>query len=554
VWRDFETTRVPLFEYDGQRKCLVVVGRDVTKRKHAEAELRDSKNHYQAIVSSFDGQIYICSQDYKILFMNNSLIERTGHDAIGEPCFKTLHGLETVCPWCVNERVFKGEIVRWEVQSPKDGRWYYVVNTPIYNEDGTISKQAMIQDITERKQTEDANRQLEQQFHHAQKLESLGVLAGGIAHDFNNILTVILGHCYVASEGPFSEQESKRHFEQIETAGNRAADLCRQMLTYAGKSQLVQTRVNLWLLIDEVVKMLQAAIKKNVTIELDLNRNVSDINGDTGQIQQVVMNLIINAAEAIGENNGTIKVTLSNLLVADGTTEMDTFGTVVHSGAYTCLEVSDTGCGMDEETQKRIFEPFYTTKFTGRGLGMSAIRGIVASHNSLLQLSSTPGVGTSFKVCFPVSETSYSEEVSPATPALASLEHWAGTVLLVEDEQTLRVIGTTVLEIFGLSVMTAQHGREALEIYSSHSAEIDLIMLDLLMPVMGGVEAYHELRRIDPTVPIIICSGYDTESISDVIKNDPFTGFVHKPYRPEGLQNEIMRMMAQSVKGTNGLR
>jgi len=416
------------------------------------------------------------------------------------------------------------------------------IKTPMYDSEGKlIGVLGIAHDITKRKQAEENSLEMERKFQQTQKLESLGVLSGGIAHDFNNILTVILGHCYMAREDFIPEQEYKAAFQKIETAGNRAADLCRQMLTYAGKSPMERTRVNLWLLVDEVVKMLQAAIKKNVSIELDLKRVVPEILGDTGQIQQIIMNLIINAAEAIGANNGIIRVALTRVIVEADHTARDTFGTDIPAGGYVCLEVTDTGCGMDEETQKRIFEPFFTTKFTGRGLGMSAIQGIVKSHDAILQLTSTPGVGTTFKVFFPIPAASdYSETTSTES---APSEKASGTILLVDDEQTLRVLGATLLRALGFSAICASNGLEALEMYRERGNEIDVILLDMVMPVMGGIEAYHELRKISPTVPIIICSGYGVESVEQVTNNDPNAGFVHKPYKPKELRDVIVKMM-----------
>ena len=303
-------------------------------------------------------------------------------------------------------------------------------------------------------------------------------------------------------------------------------------------------RVNLWLLVDEVVKMLQAAIKKNVTIELDLKRDVPEIKGDTGQIQQIIMNLIINAADAICEANGTIRVVLTKE-VFEADQSADTFGTVIKAGRYASLEVTDTGIGMDEATQKRIFEPFFTTKFTGRGLGMSVIQGIIKSHEAILQLASEPGVGTTFKVLFPVPETSeYAKTTSTET---VSPEEVSGAILLVEDEEMLRVLGKELLEAHGFSAITASNGRESLEIYRERGSEIDMILLDLLMPVMGGIEAYHELRKINPTVPIIICSGYGVGSVENVIENDPHAGFMHKPYKPGELRDLLVRMMEASM-------
>jgi CheY-like chemotaxis protein len=263
--------------------------------------------------------------------------------------------------------------------------------------------------------------------------------------------------------------------------------------------------------------------------------------GDSGQLQQIIMNLIINAVEAIGDKKGTIRVVLKKTFIDSGSSETDTFGTAIQPGRYTCLEVTDTGSGMDEEIQKRIFEPFYTTKFTGRGLGMSAIRGIVSSHEGILQLTSTPGVGTTFKVCFPVPEVS--DHAESDASASHSVEKASGNILLVEDEQTLRDMGKALLEAMGFSTLTAHHGGEAVEIYRKRSSEIDVILLDLIMPEMGGVEAYQELRKISSTLPIIICSGFGVESASDVIEHDPHAGFVHKPYKPGELRNELVRMM-----------
>jgi signal transduction histidine kinase/CheY-like chemotaxis protein len=420
------------------------------------------------------------------------------------------------------------------------------VKAPIYGSDGQpIGLVGISRDITERTRGEKERRQLEQQFHHAQKLESLGVLAGGIAHDFNNILTIILGHCYLAKDNLVPAKNYLASFEKIETAANRATQLCKQMLTYAGKSPLVQTRVNLTQLVDGVIKMLQSAINKNVVIELEHQARIPGMIGDAGQIQQIVMNLIINAAEAIGEVNGTIRVVLSHAVVAPDHADTDTFGTVALPGNYACLEVTDSGCGMDEETKKRIFEPFYTTKFTGRGLGMSAIQGIIKAHKGIMHLTSTPGIGTTFKVCFPVPEDAGNEAAAlPAAPAAPLPVTVGGTVLLCEDEEMLRLMGEALLKVLGFSCMTAVNGREALEIYRTHGSEIDVILLDLIMPVMGGIEAYHELRTINPAVPIIICSGYDMDSVTEIIKNDVHAGFLHKPYKPEQLQALMGRMMA----------
>lgn len=539
----FDITVSPLYNTEGQLTACVHVARDITRHKQAEEELRKSEERFKTLSDASFGGIMIHEKGI-ILDCNKGLSDMTGftiEELVGMDSPKLL-----IAPDWLNlvaQNIKNGFEQRYEVEGlRKDGTKYPLVifgkNIPYK---GRTVRVTEFRDITERRRAEEERRQLEDQFHQAQKLESLGVLAGGIAHDFNNILTIIMGHCYMAREDMLSELDYKASFKQIENAGNRAADLCRQMLTYAGKSPTEQTRINLWLLVEDVVKILQAAIKKNVTIELDLKRDVPEIKGDTGQIQQIVMNLVINASEAIGDKNGTIKVVLKKTVVKSDQTETDTFGTVIRVGTYACLEVTDTGSGMDEETQKRIFEPFFTTKFTGRGLGMSAISGIIKSHEGLLQLSSTPGVGTTFKVYFPIREASdYTETTSTAT---AQFEKSNGTILLVEDEQTLHVIGTALMGALGFSTITASNGREALEIYSKRGSGIDAVLLDLIMPVMGGAETYRELRKISRMVPVIICSGYGIESVEDIIKNDQHAGFVHKPYKPEELRDAMVSVM-----------
>ena len=535
----------------------VIEFRDITERRRAEEALNSSKQQLSTLIETIPASIFMKDGYGRWQIVNKigiELFRLTGLAWQG----KNEKDLILLQPAMrdVFETCYETDEQAWQEGSPLhfeervptlDGEYrdFEVIKVPLFEEDGQRKCLVVVsRDITERRQAEETRQQLEQQFHQAQKLESLGVLAGGVAHDFNNILTLILGQCYLARESFATQEAYQASFRQIETAASRAAELCRQMLTYAGKSPLVQTRINLWMLVDEVVRMLQAATNKNVTINLDLRQRIPHIKGDIGQIQQIVMNLIINATEAIGDQNGVITVVLSNQTVVPGSEEIDTFGTVFTVGRYVCLEVSDTGSGMDEETRNRIFEPFFTTKFTGRGLGMSAIRGIIASHEGMLQLTSFPGVGTTFRIFFPVPDSSGPADVD--TPELTPLEEAGGTIMLVDDEEMLRNMGESLLEALGFSPVTAQNGREALEIYRNRGSEIDLILLDLIMPEMGGIEAYHELRAISRNLPIIICSGYGVESVSDVIENDPHAGFVHKPYKPAELRDVVRRMIGMN--------
>jgi PAS domain S-box-containing protein len=396
-------------------------------------------------------------------------------------------------------------------------------------------------DITERKRAEEERILMESQFQQTQKLESLGVLAGGIAHDFNNILSIILGHCYIADVDMEHGTEKCDHIKHIAKAAERAADLCHQLLSYAGSNSVGQTQLNLRLLVDENMKMLESTIKKNIAIELDLNNNVPEFLGDSAHIQQIVMNLIINAAEAIGDRNGTVKILLDNVTVTTDNPTKDFLGCKIPAGNYASMTVADDGCGMDIETQKRIFEPFFTTKFTGRGLGMSVVLGIIKSHNAYLQLNSSIGTGTTFIVLFPASFASESLEIKSADK-FVSLPKGSGTVLFVDDEEGIRVIGSALLKAMGFSVINASSGREALEIFNMQDG-ISLVLLDMIMPEMSGMETYRVLRGLSTSIPVIICSGYSFEDIVAEIDRDENADVMQKPYNPAQLRNMIMNLI-----------
>lgn len=534
----------PLRDSSGNIIGAIESIRDITEMKRSETIIAESREKFRCLSDAAFEAIFI-SENGRCLEQNKRAEEIFGYSA------EESEGMlitELIVP---DERDSVIQIVSADCEFPfevtglrKDGSTFpALICGNKMNFKGRAVRVTSVNDITEIKKAETEKIILEQQFHQAQKLESLGVLAGGIAHDFNNILTVIMGHCYIARQDPESAQDYKASFEQIEAAGSRAADLCRQMLTYAGKSPLIQTRINLWLLVDEVTRMLQSAIKKNVAIVLDLNQRIPNILGDSAQIQQIVMNLIINAAEAIGDASGTIRISLTKETIEADHNKTDFFGTVILAGIYACLEVTDNGSGMNEETQKRIFEPFYTTKSTGRGLGMSAISGIIKAHNGMLQLKSAPGLGTSFRILFPVPYSTDSVQMNSIETVPTN--RVSGTILLVEDELVLREMGTALLETLGLTAITAEHGLEALEVYRKRSSEIDLILLDLIMPVMGGSEVYRELRKINATLPIIICSGYSAESLADTIDSDQYAEFVNKPYNPNELRDLMIRMMDQ---------
>lgn len=536
-------------DHGGQ--CVAFL-QDVTESKQAQETLKESENRLRDLMESIPAITYRFSVKHGGLFYSPQVEEVFGYPLqsfYDDPLLwkNSIHPDDVVnVENAINKiaaNVEHGFNIEYRV-SNRTGEWIWLRDSLIQRQvtNGDLVIFGIAQDVSKVRQAEIERLSLEAQFQQTQKLESLGVLAGGIAHDFNNILTIILGHCYIVDQEIDCDTDHKVHIKQIEKAAHRAADLCHQLLSYGGKNALTRTRVNLWLMVDENVKMLFSAIKKNVSFELDLGYAVPEINGDSAQIQQIVMNLIINASEAIGEKNGSIKIVLRKIQIAEDPPEIDLFGNVIIPGSYAYLEVTDNGCGMSTDTQKRIFEPFFTTKYTGRGLGMSAVLGIIKSHDGYLQLSSASNIGTTIKVYFPpLDKTNSFKTVQTAVPVNSS--KMSGTILLVDDEDSVLKIGTTLLKFLGFSVLTASNGSEALEIFHEHGKEINLIMLDVVMPVMGGIKAYHSLRTLNKTIPIIICSGYSAEEAADFIDTDEYAGFVHKPYKPQELRAEVLRMI-----------
>ena len=537
-------------------KQFVTFASEVIERKKAEVALAESEERHRKLANEQrvilnTSSVGICFlKDRKVLWANPAFDMIVGYE-VG-----TTHSMDTAEFYYDKETyehigekgylvIDSGAIYSQDVMmKKKDGSviWCNLVGQAVNPGDLDEGSIWIYMDITERRQAEHDRQKIEQQFQQTQKLESLGVLAGGIAHDFNNILTIILGYCYMINADIELETGPKTYNNQIEKAAKRAADLCRQMLSYAGQNMMIQGNINLWLLVDENVKMLRSAIKKNIDIKLDLKHDIPEIMGDSAQMQQVVMNLIINSAEAIGDKNGTINITLKKMTIPTDRTSTDFLGDAVPAGNYACLTVADNGCGMEIEIQKRVFEPFFTTKFTGRGLGMSAVLGIIKSHNGSLQLTSTPGAGTTFTVYLPLSNFRDVVEVSP-TATFDRLEKRSEIILLVDDEETLLLIGSALLKAMGFSVITASNGREALEMYREKTGEIDLILLDLIMPEMDGIEAYHLLREISPVIPIAICSGYNLQQTMEKIANDEKAAVIQKPYDPDQLRTILVKLL-----------
>lgn len=390
-------------------------------------------------------------------------------------------------------------------------------------------------DVSERIKLEEEKMAMERQIYQARKLDGLAVLAGGIAHDFNNILMIITGYCGLTK---LAYDTAEKHIPQIEKAVERAAELCRLMLAYVGQATLAETRVVMWALVEQVVHLQKETITRNVAISSHYSQNIPSIRGEAGQLREIVSNLIRNASEAIGEAQGKITVSLTKTTIHPGLSEMDHLGTVIPAGGYVCLTVADTGCGMDDEARLRMLEPFYSTKNTGRGLGMSSVLGNIKAHNGALQITSQPGSGTTCRVYLPVrsSDAADNESIQQISPVT-----WrrGATILLVEDEAELLLVMKMILQKLGFTVIEASNGKEALELYRDNAEDIALIMTDIEMPVMDGYALFGELKKLKPDLPIIIVSAFADTVITSKIPRDNIAGLVNKPYNFSQLQDVL---------------
>lgn len=390
-------------------------------------------------------------------------------------------------------------------------------------------------EVREREAEAEKRHNLELQIWHAQKLESLGLLAGGIAHDFNNLLTVILGSADMALQLMKPGAPARPLVDEIRRASGHAADLTRQMLAYSGRGHLEVRDFNLNDLVDEMARLLGASVAKNVRITRDLAPDLPSLRADSAQIKQVIMNLITNAAESIpGDQPGEVTLTTLSRLYAREELEKSRIPEIPEAGEYICLQVTDNGSGMDPATVERLFEPFFTTKVTGRGLGMSATLGIVRGHHGAIMVDSGES-GTIVRVLLPPAPVAAPSEDAPAPVANRDWQGW-GTVLLVDDEEAVRTLAARMLERIGFNVLVAGDGVEGVEVFTAHVDTIRCVLLDFSMPRMDGVQASQQIQQIRPGVPIIVCSGFNQHDVEHRFEESSIAAFLHKPFRYEQIR------------------
>ena len=415
----------------------------------------------------------------------------------------------------------------------------FVANFTGFVEEGLLYRAwGMQRDVTERKR-------IESKLLEAQKLESLGVLAGGIAHDFNNLLTGILGNASVARMEVPPTSSAHSCLDQIEQAAERAADLCKQMLAYSGKGRFFVQRLDLSATVKSTADLIRLSISKSAVLKFSLANDLPAITADATQIRQIIMNLVINASDAIGEKSGVINVSTGAVHADHAYLSEAHLAPNLPEGDYVFLEVSDNGSGMSPETKKKIFDPFFTTKFTGRGLGLAAVLGIVRGHQGALKVYSEVGQGTTFKLLLP-SADGPSEPAHP--PSENPLWEWrgSGTILLVDDEETVRTVSERMLRKMGFDVLSANNGSEALDIFRRDGGRFSAVMLDLTMPLLDGSATFTELRRINPDIRVLLMSGFNEQDATVRFAGKGLSGFLQKPFEASALRAKLHAMFESS--------
>ncbi|MGN6386271.1 MAG: PAS domain S-box protein [Verrucomicrobiota bacterium] len=527
---------------DLERPLLLAIFRDVTERFAATENLRKAKEFSENLIKTANVMIIGLDQRDCIHIFNQTAEAISGYtrEAVAGKSWKEFTGSEMVRAESAShstqfDATFKsasGEerSISWQCNAILDG------STRV----GTICFGI---DITDKKRQEEQRLTLERKLLDAQKLESLGVLAGGIAHDFNNLLTAILGNASLANLHTREDSKLRGYLTNVEKTSLRAAELCKQMLAYSGKAQFVIKSLDLNEVVNETAELLEVSISKNAGLRIELRPKLPRVAGDPTQIRQVVMNLVINASEAIGNQPGQIRVK-TGVITADANYFDQAYMAVEPTpGEYVYVQVIDTGCGMSQETQARIFDPFFTTKFTGRGLGLAAVLGIVRAHRGALKIQSEPGKGSTFTFLLPVA---LREEPRPAVLRAPVPEKWTGkgTVLVVDDDPNVRAVTSRMVEASGFEVLQAVDGRHAVEVFREKKESISAVVLDLTMPNLNGDEAFEQMQEIQPDVKVLLVSGFSESSKSSLLINKGLSAFLQKPFKPEELKQQLRSMLA----------
>ncbi|MBN1620380.1 response regulator [candidate division WOR-3 bacterium] len=525
------------------------IQRDITAETIAEEKIKEEKELMGKILSSLEIGLTMYDRDMRVLWVNEFIKKMFPFgDPVGKKCHDHFVGKPAVCEKCPVADTFRTEKNQNEVRFSKTiERWYNSRTFVVPNEQRTdFQVLEAIVDVTDAVKNDENKSKIEQQMLQAQKLESLGVLAGGIAHDFNNLLMGIMGNADLLLSRLKEGTSEKSHVFEILQASKNASELTHQLLSYSGKGKLEIEEIDVNEMIREMAPILQMSVSKKATIKYKLTQDIPSVSGDASQIRQVVMNLVINASESLSDKHGLIIVKTNALKGFVPEIGEDMIGELVEEENYVFIEVTDSGTGMDDETKSKIFEPFFSTKFTGRGLGLAAVLGIVKAHSGAVKVMSEKARGSTFRIFLPAG--SRIDMKKNLLPAQTGLKKGKGTVLLIDDEKLVRDICTKMIETLGYKVLTAKDGAEGLKLFYSDPNVFECVILDLTMPKMDGEECLSKIREIKHNAKVIISSGYDEHDISKKFSGMNINGFIQKPYNLRALSNKLSEATGGSPK------
>lgn len=532
----FDLQIAPLYDRRQRLMGRLLVFRDITASKQATADLFASQQRLQTVVSSAPMAIFACDANGIIHTVVGDEVANVGVEPetlIGQSAFVAFQEFKDIVSSV--RLALGGQSFTREFKIAR--HIYEVWYKPAQDEQGNITGViVVVVNVTEQKRAAAALQE-------SQRLESIGLLAGGIAHDFNNLLASVMGQTSIARSMLAETDTAVSHLELALDGAERATQLTRQLLAYAGKGSIEQKVVDLNELLVANTELLQTTFSKQVQLSLELSERPATIRGDSGQIQQIIMNLVINAVESIEGEDGLVTISTEHFTI-DADTDLASWrnGENLSARKYILLQIQDNGSGIPESDLRRIFEPFFTTKLMGRGLGLSAALGIIRSHQGSLRIKSQPGEGSTFSVLLPY----YQMDVAPpvADAALADLPQ-VKTVLLVDDDASVRRMLHDMLKRQGARIIEAVNGRQALTLFDQHQDDIDLVFLDMQMPVMDGAETFQHLRKRSPMLKIMMTSGYSESEAMDFMAEDTFVDFIQKPFRLRQLQAKMVGLLSK---------
>jgi len=529
----------PLRSGSTPRGCTIIAS-NIGERKKSQKALIDSHVRFLMVLDSIDADIYVSDIDtYEVLLTNRHMRESFGEDLVSKTCYQVFRNESVPCSHCTNDKLLDSEglpagVCVWEGKNPITGKWYINYDRAIKWIDGRFVRLQIATDISRIKDLEKESLRIQAQLQQAQKMEAIGTLAGGIAHDFNNILSAVIGYTEIALADVPGNSSQHQNLQEVLKAGNRARDLVKQILTFSRQTEQELKPVQINQIVRETLKLLRASLPTTVTIAQQIESD-SAVLADPTQIHQVIMNLCTNAAHALRDNGGQLKIDLSDVMLDGSFIEQHPY---LSPGGFIKLSIADDGHGMEKSILDRIFDPFFTTKERGEGTGMglAVVLGIIKSHGGTITVDSEVGKGSVFDVFLPVIKREVDHEVRTKAPIPTGTER----ILFIDDEKALVDLGRQILERLGYTVTVRTSSVEALELFMEHPEKFDLVITDMTMPNMTGDDLAGKLLNVRTDIPIILCTGYSEKISREKAQSLGIKEFILKPI--------VMRELARIVR------